>query len=62
MFEARRGQPHVNPVAELVKHWKIALYLVVLMTAFNFFSHGTQDLYPTFLKDGLHLSEQGGYH
>jgi MFS transporter, SHS family, lactate transporter len=32
------------------KHWRIALYVVILMTAFNFFSHGTQDLYPTFLK------------
>ena len=30
-------------------HWKLALYAVILMTAFNFFSHGTQDLYPTFL-------------
>jgi MFS transporter, SHS family, lactate transporter len=28
-------------------------YLVLLMTAFNFMSHGTQDLYPTFLKKGL---------
>ena len=27
------------------------VYLVVLMTAFNFLSHGTQDLYPTFLKE-----------
>jgi MFS transporter, SHS family, lactate transporter len=26
------------------------LFLVVLMFAFNSFSHGTQDLYPTFLK------------
>ena len=26
------------------------LFLVVLMFAFNFFSHGTQDLYPTFLE------------
>ena len=26
------------------------VYVVVLMTAFNFFSHGTQDLYPTFLR------------
>lgn len=26
------------------------LYTVLLMTAFNFFSHGTQDLYPTFLE------------
>lgn len=34
----------------LRRDWKIALYGVVLMTAFNFFSHGTQDLYPTFLQ------------
>ena len=26
------------------------VYAVLLMTAFNFFSHGTQDLYPTFLQ------------
>ena len=32
------------------KHWKTAIYVVVLMTAFNFLSHGTQDLYPTFLQ------------
>jgi MFS transporter, SHS family, lactate transporter len=25
-------------------------YLIVVMTLFNFMSHGTQDLYPTFLK------------
>jgi SHS family lactate transporter-like MFS transporter len=34
----------------LRKHWGVALYAVVLMMFFNFFSHGTQDLYPTFLK------------
>ena len=55
VFEARRGQPHLNPVTELFRHWKIALYLVVLMTAFNFFSHGTQDLYPTFLQKQHHF-------
>jgi len=26
-------------------------FVILLMTAFNFFSHGTQDLYPTFLKE-----------
>ncbi len=31
-------------------------YLVLLMTAFNWMSHGTQDIYPTFLKEGLHFS------
>jgi len=55
VFEARRVKPHVNPVTELLRHWKIALYLVVLMTAFNFFSHGTQDLYPTFLQKQHHF-------
>jgi len=34
----------------LARHWKLALYAIVLMTAFNFFSHGTQDMYPTFLQ------------
>jgi SHS family lactate transporter-like MFS transporter len=32
------------------QHWKLALYAIILMTGFNFFSHGTQDLYPTFLR------------
>lgn len=50
-FEKRRHERPANPLRELRKHWKIALYVVVLMTAFNFFSHGTQDIYPTFLKE-----------
>lgn len=29
----------------------IFLFLIVLMSAFTSFSHGTQDLYPTFLQD-----------
>jgi SHS family lactate transporter-like MFS transporter len=32
------------------------IYLIALMTAFNWMSHGTQDIYPTFLKDGLHFA------
>jgi MFS transporter, SHS family, lactate transporter len=39
-----------NTVAVLRAHWRLGLYAVVLMTAFNFLSHGTQDLYPTFLE------------
>jgi SHS family lactate transporter-like MFS transporter len=31
-------------------------YLVLLMTAFNFMSHGTQDYYPTFLEDSFDAS------
>jgi len=42
-------------IAVLRSHWKIALYAIVLMTGFNFFSHGTQDLYPTFLTRQHHF-------
>ncbi|MBP6894856.1 MAG: MFS transporter [Gammaproteobacteria bacterium] len=44
------SQPRPSLLAGLRQQWKLALYAVVLMTAFNFFSHGTQDLYPTFLR------------
>ena len=39
-------------------HWKIFSYLVLLMTLMMFLSHGTQDLYPHFLKEvhGLPLA------
>jgi SHS family lactate transporter-like MFS transporter len=32
------------------QHGVLFLYTVLLMTAFNYMSHGTQDLYPTFLE------------
>lgn len=48
--EARHVADRPDPFRLLLRHWKTALYVVVLMTAFNFFSHGTQDVYPTFLQ------------
>ncbi len=45
------------PLGDLLRqHAGLFFYLVALMTAFNFMSHGTQDLYPTFLKAQRHLS------
>src|SRR5713226_401781 len=35
---------------DIFSHAGIFLFLVVLMFAFNSFSHGAQDLYPTFLE------------
>ena len=32
------------------------VYAIVLMAAFNFMSHGSQDLYPTFLRDQMHFN------
>src|SRR2546421_9337813 len=34
----------------IVSHWKLLLYLTLLMAMMNFASHGTQDMYPTFLE------------
>jgi len=39
------------------QHWKLAVYAIILMTGFNFFSHGTQDLYPTFLRVQHHFDD-----
>ena len=39
----------------IASHWKLFLYLVLLMMMMNFVSHGTQDLYPTLLKRAWHF-------
>src|SRR5260221_201979 len=42
--------------AGIWKHWPRFLYLVLLMTMMTFMSHGTQDMYPTFLQQARHYS------
>ncbi|KAK1829708.1 major facilitator superfamily domain-containing protein [Podospora conica] len=37
----------------LRRHWPLLLYLVLLMSAFNLVSHGSQDLYPLLLASDL---------
>src|SRR5271163_2087141 len=39
----------------ITANWRTVIFMIVLMTAFNFLSHGTQDLYPTFLEVQHHL-------
>jgi len=44
-------EPDVRAILRTVgRHWKSFLYLVLMMTMMMFLSHGTQDLYPDFLK------------
>jgi SHS family lactate transporter-like MFS transporter len=51
VWAAGRAAPAARSLwAGLSGHWLLALYAVALMTCFNFFSHGTQDLYPHFLE------------
>jgi SHS family lactate transporter-like MFS transporter len=39
----------------VVTNWKRFLYIVLLMSFMNLISHGTQDLYPTYLKIERHF-------
>jgi SHS family lactate transporter-like MFS transporter len=53
--ESEAWKQHRAPTTEAIlavvkQHWKTALYLVLMMTLMMFLSHGTQDLYPDFLK------------
>jgi len=48
-------------IAGIVKrHWLLFLYVILLMTAFNAMSHGTQDMYQTFLGEqrGLGVTQK----
>ena len=50
-WKERFRSPRLGLLAVLRREWKLAVYAVILMTAFNFFSHGSQDAYPNlFLK------------
>jgi len=54
--DARRAK--AGEFANLMAFLPTFLFLVLLMTAFTSFSHGTQDVYPTFLATQAHLSPQ----
>jgi SHS family lactate transporter-like MFS transporter len=47
----------LSDIAAILKtHWFLFFYVIVLMTAFNAMSHGTQDLYQTFLGEQRRFS------
>ena len=41
---------------EILSHWKLFVYLLLFMSMMLFASHGTQDMYPTFLQRQWHFS------
>jgi SHS family lactate transporter-like MFS transporter len=50
-IEKRIKKQEHNLLGVIAREWKLAVYAIFLMTAFNFFSHGSQDAYPNlFLK------------
>ncbi len=50
VWEKTRQSSWSNLGREICAHWKLFLYLTLLMMMMNFASHGTQDMFPTFLQ------------
>ena len=56
-FEARHTRVSGQNLWHVIRNnMGLFIFSIVLMTAFNLFSHGTQDLYPTFLEVQRKLS------
>src|SRR5579863_513829 len=53
---ARKTEGHMGK--DIMTYVGTFIFLVILMFAFNSFSHGTQDLYPTFLQHDHHIPPQ----
>src|ERR1700730_10155154 len=55
-WQEQQHYPRMGMIAVLRRDWKLAMYGIILMTAFNFLSHGSQDAYPSlFLKIQHHF-------
>src|SRR6202142_2530321 len=55
-WQEQQHNPRTGMISVLRRDWKLAVYGILLMTAFNFFSHGSQDAYPSmFLKVQHHF-------
>ncbi len=55
VWEKTKKESWAHLGASIAGHWKLFLYLALLMTGMNLASHGTQDMYPTFLQRFWHF-------
>ena len=53
---SKKAEMHLG--ADILSYLGTFLFLVLLMFCFNSFSHGTQDLYPTFIQKDHHYTPQ----
>jgi SHS family lactate transporter-like MFS transporter len=55
-LQQQRGTAHFwsDLLIVVKRHWLLFVYVILLMTAFNAMSHGTQDMYQTFLSEQRH--------
>jgi SHS family lactate transporter-like MFS transporter len=50
VWQKSKHESWSNLGRSIVSHWRLFLYLALMLTMMNFVSHGTQDMYPTFLQ------------
>jgi SHS family lactate transporter-like MFS transporter len=55
VWESNRHHDWRQLSRAIAGQWKLFLYLMLLMMGMNCASHGTQDMYPTFLQRAWHL-------
>jgi SHS family lactate transporter-like MFS transporter len=55
VWERSRARDWGSLLRAVLRHWPLFLYLLLLMSAMGFVSHGTQDMFPTFLQRDWHL-------
>jgi SHS family lactate transporter-like MFS transporter len=55
-FLPRNPTSNKSWTEDIMKNAGVFAFLIVLMFAFNSFSHGTQDVYPTFLQKNLQFN------
>ena len=56
VWEKTRHDTWANLFRGILSHWRLFVFIVFFMTAMNFVSHGTQDMYPTFLERQWHFA------
>ncbi|AGO12080.1 AaceriAAR192Cp [[Ashbya] aceris (nom. inval.)] len=58
--EGKKRNEKVSTLSQILrslkKEWYIAIYMVLLMAGYNFFSHASQDLFPTMLIKQLNYT------
>jgi SHS family lactate transporter-like MFS transporter len=55
----QRAASRLGLATVLLRNWKLGVYAIILMTAFNFFSHGSQDAYPNLFLRVQHHFDTG---
>ena len=50
VWRASKAESWAQLLRDIGSHWKLWVYLTLLMAMMNLSSHGTQDMYPTFMQ------------